>query len=85
MPIVGPLVGGVIGVLIYDFFIGDILHGRLKMTENVSGPIPETEPVMADSSTAEVPEARIPRSSETNVTGDPTIQTQTPRDPRAGA
>ena len=78
----------VIGVLIYDFFIGDILHGRLKMAEDVSGPIPESEPVattMADSSAAEVPEARIPRSSETNVAADPTIQTQTPRDPRAGS
>jgi glycerol uptake facilitator protein len=30
IPIVGPLVGGIIGVLIYDFFIGDILHARLK-------------------------------------------------------
>src|SRR5580693_2105765 len=87
IPIVGPLVGGIIGVLIYDFFIGDILHGRLKMVEAVEGPIAETEPVSttADSSAAEVPEARIPRSSETNVTTDPTVQTQTPRDPRAGA
>ncbi len=29
IPIVGPLVGGVIGVLIYDWFIGDVLHARL--------------------------------------------------------
>jgi hypothetical protein len=81
---VGPLVGGVIGVLIYDFFIGDILHGRLKMSENVAGPIPEAmaRDTMADSSAAEVPEARIPRSSETSV-NDPTMQT--PRDPRTGA
>jgi glycerol uptake facilitator len=78
IPIVGPLIGGVIGVLIYDFFIGDILHGRLKMVEAVEGPIAETEPV---STAAEVPEARIPRSSETGV-NDPTMQT--PRDPRAG-
>ena len=84
VPIVGPLVGGIIGVLIYDFFIGDILHGRLKMTENVSGPIPESEPAgaMADSSAAEVPEARIPRSSETSIRE---TDVQTPRDPRAGA
>ncbi|MEV7976501.1 MIP/aquaporin family protein [Streptomyces sp. NPDC086519] len=33
IPIVGPLVGGVIGVLIYDLFIGDILHARLKLGE----------------------------------------------------
>ena len=83
IPIVGPLIGGVIGVLIYDFFIGDILHARLMKTEAVEGPIPETEPLTASTdTTAEVPEARIPRSSETNVTD---TNVQTPRDPRAGA
>ena len=83
IPIVGPLVGGVIGVLIYDFFIGDILHARLKMVEDVQGPIAESEPAgaMADSSAAEVPEARLPRSSETDTTR---TDVQTPRDPRAG-
>jgi glycerol uptake facilitator protein len=82
VPIVGPLVGGIIGVLIYDFFIGDILHARLKMTENVQGPIAETEPVSATAeSAAEVPEARLPRSSETEATR---ADVQTPRDPRAG-
>ena len=39
IPIVGPLIGGVIGVLIYDLFIGDVLHARLKLAENVEGPI----------------------------------------------
>jgi glycerol uptake facilitator protein len=83
IPIVGPLIGGIIGVLIYDFFIGDILHARLMKTEAVEGPIMETEPVAATAdTTAEVPEARIPRSSETNVTQ---TDVQTPRDPRAGA
>ncbi|MGW7238951.1 MIP/aquaporin family protein [Streptomyces sp. NPDC054804] len=33
IPIVGPLIGGVIGVLIYDLFIGDVLHARLKRGE----------------------------------------------------
>lgn len=28
VPIIGPLIGGVIGVLLYDWFIGDILHAR---------------------------------------------------------
>jgi glycerol uptake facilitator protein len=28
VPIVGPLIGGIIGVLIYDLFIGDVLHSR---------------------------------------------------------
>jgi glycerol uptake facilitator protein len=41
IPIVGPLVGGVIGVLIYDLFIGDVLYARLKKKEELEGPIPE--------------------------------------------
>ncbi|MET9386825.1 MIP family channel protein [Streptomyces sp. NPDC002928] len=30
IPIVGPLIGGVIGVLVYDLFIGDVLHIRAQ-------------------------------------------------------
>jgi glycerol uptake facilitator protein len=30
IPIIGPLIGGVIGVLVYDWFIGDVLHARAK-------------------------------------------------------
>jgi glycerol uptake facilitator protein len=41
IPIVGPLIGGVIGVVVYDLFIGDVLHARLKLTEEVTGPVPE--------------------------------------------
>ncbi|MEU9629459.1 MIP/aquaporin family protein [Streptomyces luteogriseus] len=33
IPIVGPLVGGVIGVLVYDLFIGDVLHVRAQEGE----------------------------------------------------
>jgi len=44
VPIVGPLIGGIIGVIIYDLFVGDVLHARLKMQEQVSGPIEETLP-----------------------------------------
>ncbi|MFJ8196554.1 MIP/aquaporin family protein [Streptomyces sp. NPDC096152] len=33
IPIVGPLVGGVIGVLVYDLFIGDILQLRAQQGE----------------------------------------------------
>ncbi|MFB6849052.1 MIP/aquaporin family protein [Streptomyces sp. NPDC056373] len=33
IPIVGPLVGGVIGVLVYDLFIGDVLHARAQEGE----------------------------------------------------
>lgn len=38
VPILGPLIGGIIGVIVYDLFIGDILHARqvLSMTEGVS-------------------------------------------------
>jgi glycerol uptake facilitator protein len=58
VPIVGPLIGGVIGVVIYDLFIGDVLHARLKVAEEVSGPIPETQPV---------PGAREPSEAETRT------------------
>ncbi|WP_167132664.1 MIP/aquaporin family protein [Paramicrobacterium chengjingii] len=34
VPIVGPLIGGVIGVLLYDLFIGDILHSRQLVGES---------------------------------------------------
>jgi len=33
IPIVGPFIGGVIGVLIYDLFIGDVLHARAKLAD----------------------------------------------------
>ena len=41
IPIVGPLIGGIIGVLLYDLFIGDVLHARLKAT--VAEPVPVGE------------------------------------------
>jgi glycerol uptake facilitator protein len=43
IPIVGPLIGGIVGLIIYDLFVGDVLHARLKKTEDVSGPIPESQ------------------------------------------
>lgn len=43
IPIVGPLIGGIVGVILYDWFIGDILHARLKKQEEVEGPIPESQ------------------------------------------
>jgi glycerol uptake facilitator protein len=46
IPIVGPLVGGVIGVLVYDLFIGDVLHARAQQ-----GEVPEpgrTRPTTSD-------------------------------------
>jgi glycerol uptake facilitator protein len=86
VPIVGPLIGGTLGVVIYDLFIGDILHARLKMFQNVSGPIEETEPVngaAVDEAAPDVPGARYPQASETNV--DPNVQRQTHPDQRSGS
>ncbi|WP_427015938.1 MIP/aquaporin family protein [Pseudarthrobacter sp. P1] len=33
VPIIGPLIGGIIGVVLYDWFIGDILHARAAIGE----------------------------------------------------
>lgn len=33
VPIVGPLIGGAIGVLVYDWFIGDVIHARGRKPE----------------------------------------------------
>src|SRR5207245_10288551 len=44
IPIVGPLIGAVAGILLYDFFVGDILHMRTlppppgEIPETISGP-----------------------------------------------
>jgi glycerol uptake facilitator protein len=69
IPIVGPLIGGVIGVVLYDLFIGDVLHARLKKTEAVEGPIAESQlaqtegaipaPREADASQSETTTPRI--------------------------
>ncbi|MFI9648858.1 MIP/aquaporin family protein [Streptomyces sp. NPDC052040] len=46
VPIVGPLIGGVLGVLLYDLFIGDVLHARLRLSEGPEAgrTRPETDP-----------------------------------------
>jgi glycerol uptake facilitator protein len=71
IPIVGPLIGGVIGVVIYDLFIGDVLHARLKKSEEVSGPIPESQLREAEGTGAQaggtIPETRQPDESETGA------------------
>lgn len=43
VPIVGPLIGGVIGVVVYDWFVGDVLHARAKIgtLEPEPGPVKE--------------------------------------------
>ncbi len=42
IPIIGPLIGGVIGILVYDAFIGDVLHARQRSAEDAeTGPADE--------------------------------------------
>jgi glycerol uptake facilitator protein len=71
IPIVGPLIGAVIGILLYDLFIGDVLHARLKKTEDVEGPIPETQlqeqPGTSTQVEGTIPGTRQPDESETPV------------------
>jgi glycerol uptake facilitator protein len=66
IPIVGPLIGGTIGVLLYDLFIGDVLHARLKRQEDVAGPIEESQPPSAAEDA--VSGTRPPDASETGPT-----------------
>ncbi|KAB1145407.1 aquaporin family protein [Streptomyces luteolifulvus] len=42
IPIVGPLIGGVIGVLVYDLFIGDVLHIRAQ--QHIETEVGRTKP-----------------------------------------
>jgi glycerol uptake facilitator protein len=69
IPIVGPLIGAVIGIVVYDLFIGDVLHARLKQTEDVAGPIPESHRAPETETETEtggtIPETRRPDESET--------------------
>lgn len=51
IPIVGPLVGGVVGVLIYDWFIGDVLHARTLLAE----------PMLPGRTGADIPPASEPK------------------------
>jgi glycerol uptake facilitator protein len=44
IPIIGPLIGGIIGVLLYDFFIGDVLHARLKKAGPTEVPVGRAGP-----------------------------------------
>jgi glycerol uptake facilitator protein len=38
IPIVGPLIGAVVGVFLYDFFIGDVLAARKRQQESLEVP-----------------------------------------------
>ena len=53
VPIVGPLIGGVIGVLIYDWFIGDVLYAKARLAEPASpGRAGDEQPPAAEQGTA---------------------------------
>lgn len=46
IPIVGPLIGGVLGVLVYDYLIGDVLAARATLqapSVPEQGPVPHAE------------------------------------------
>lgn len=46
IPIVGPLVGGVLGILLYDYFVGDVLRARLlKNPPPLLPPAPPETPI----------------------------------------
>ena len=59
VPILGPLIGGVIGVIIYDLFIGDVLHARLMRSR--------------DGRFVEVPAAGRPPGPDTQVVDTPPV------------
>ncbi|WP_433178967.1 MIP/aquaporin family protein [Actinoallomurus sp. CA-150999] len=64
IPIAGPLIGGILGILIYDFFIGQVLTARAALpveAEPEPGLVPESEPEEA-------------RSRPTGRTGDSTSE-----------
>ncbi|PXY37277.1 MIP/aquaporin family protein [Prauserella flavalba] len=68
IPIAGPLVGGVVGILIYDFFIGQVLVAR-ETPFGVEGPPPGRVPEPTDetvtrtSSEEAISESRPPQTS----------------------
>lgn len=67
IPIVGPLIGGVIGIVLYDLFIGDVLHHRLRRAEEVEGPIPESR--LDETSTTAVASGEDTGAEGTGVPG----------------
>jgi glycerol uptake facilitator protein len=65
VPILGPLIGGIIGVLVYDLFIGDVLHARqvqLDQPPRSDAPQPtETRPPGPDTPENRPRQRRHPR------------------------
>ncbi|MER7117193.1 MIP/aquaporin family protein [Saccharomonospora azurea] len=48
IPILGPLVGGVVGILVYDLFIGQVLKARESFAGDVEAPPPGRVPEPTD-------------------------------------
>jgi glycerol uptake facilitator protein len=77
IPIAGPLIGAVIGIVLYDLFIGDVLHARLKKAEAGEAPDAASAAAAAAEVKAEapagpagdtsVPGSRQPDASETHT------------------
>ena len=62
IPIVGPLIGGVIGILIYDLFISDVLIARAG-----GGPVPEATSVDDVPAGPGGPEGTAPRAGHNDL------------------
>lgn len=80
IPIVGPLVGGVIGILIYDFFISDVLHVRKELAA-----LPEigrTRGLTAEGAEPKGEEGPATRESSPGAEGEEGPATAQPRRPR---
>jgi glycerol uptake facilitator protein len=63
IPIAGPLAGGLVGIILYDFFVGQVLAARLKAQEP-----PEPGRVQADRVQADVT-AAVPAQRGAGNTG----------------
>jgi glycerol uptake facilitator protein len=71
IPIVGPLIGGIIGLIIYDLFVGDVLHARLKRSEDVAGPIPESGTAEAEAAASGSAGTPVPGARQSGELGEP--------------
>jgi glycerol uptake facilitator protein len=67
IPIIGPLIGGVIGVLLYDLFIGDVLHARLLRSGPAAPAAPEAPSRPPGPDTTEPRGERRPRGERGRV------------------
>jgi len=53
IPIVGPLIGGPVGIYVYDLFVGQVLRARTGRGPEDPEPLPESGPAEATESTGE--------------------------------